>query len=76
MKTNLKTKLRIGLVAISACIGFQTNHAVAQNTPVQETALKQGEKAPDFILMDQNGKPSSLVKCRKKESGDLFLSKR
>jgi peroxiredoxin Q/BCP len=73
MKTNLKSKLWMGLITISACLGLQTNRASAQDAPVQETTLKQGEKAPDFTLMDQNGKPFKLAKYVGKKKVVIFF---
>jgi peroxiredoxin Q/BCP len=73
MKTNLKSKLWIGLIAIGACMSLQTNRAAAQDVPVQETALKQGEKAPDFTLTDQNGKTFNLAKYVGKKKVVIFF---
>lgn len=73
MKTNFKSKLWIGLVAISACLGLQTNSALAQDAPVEQTALKQGEKAPSFTLVDQNGKTFNLAKYVGKKKIVIFF---
>jgi len=73
MKKELKTKLCIGLIAIGACLGIQTNRAVAQDAPAQETALKQGQKAPNFILVDQNGKSFNLAKYVGKKKVVIFF---
>jgi peroxiredoxin Q/BCP len=72
-ENKIEIKLWIGLIAISACIGLQTNRALAQEAPVEETALKQGEKAPDFTLVDQNGKSFKLAKYVGKKKVVIFF---
>lgn len=41
--------------------------------PTEATTLKQGEKAPDFTLMDQNGKPFKLAKYLGKKKVVIFF---
>ena len=73
MKANFKSKLWIGLVAICAFTGFQTNRAVAQTAPVEQTALKQGEKAPNFTLTDQQGHTFQLADYIGKKKVVIFF---
>jgi thioredoxin-dependent peroxiredoxin len=60
MKTIFMKKAWIGIVAISACVGLTATPTAAQSTPAETTTLKQGDKAPDFTLQDQNGRTFKL----------------
>ena len=74
MKTNLKSKLWTGLIVLTAFVGLNVNQAAAQDAaPTEATTLKQGEKAPDFTLMDQNGKPFKLAKYLGKKKVVIFF---
>ena len=72
MKAILKKNLFIGLITASTCIGLSKT-AMAQDAPIEMTTLKQGEQAPDFTLMDQNGKPFKLSKYKGKKKLVIFF---
>lgn len=73
MKTNFKSKLWIGLIAFSVCFGFQTNSAMAQDVKAEQTTLKQGEKAPNFTLTDQDGNTFNLSDVIGKKKVVIFF---
>lgn len=63
----------MGLVAVIACLSLQINRAQAQDTPIEATALKQGEKAPVFTLIDQDGKSFNLSRYIGKKKIIIFF---
>lgn len=73
MKAIFKKKLWMGLVAVSACLGLGINPVAAQDAPAETTTLKQGDKVPDFTLLDQDGKPFKLGKYVGKKKLVIFF---
>lgn len=73
MKTIFKKRLWIGLIAVSGCLGLNIDPAAAQDAPAETTTLKQGDKVPDFTLMDQNGHPFKLSKYIGKKKLVIFF---
>lgn len=72
MKSIFKKNLLIGLIAASTCAGIG-NTAMAQDAPTETTTLKQGDKIPDFTLMDQNGKLFKISKYKGKKKLVIFF---
>jgi len=75
MKRNLKAAAGLLVLALlvpilSLCILANSAHAAgkARMSAAEPSTLKVGDKAPDFTLPDQNGKPYSLSQFEGKEN--------
>ncbi len=73
MKAIFKKSLWIGMIAVSACLGLSVTPVAAQDAATETTTLKQGDKVPDFTLMDQDGKPFKLGKYVGKKKLVIFF---
>lgn len=73
MKSIFKKSLWIGMIAVGACLGLSVTPVSAQDSAMETTTLKPGDKVPDFTLMDQDGKPFKLGKYVGKKKLVIFF---
>lgn len=73
MKAIFRKKLWVGLIAATAILSVSIHPSAAQHVTTEITTLKQGDKVPDFTLLDQNGDPFQLAQFIGKKKLVIFF---